>query len=184
MDVDAPVDEKKPLASLEEGNDDEAQPDPDEILQLESGSGKIWLVKIPKFLMERWSAIDGDNIHLATLRIWNEWDPKTSKQPMSIYIPSDQLGAPPEEYKLDIVQEAVENQIVIAEMDKESDNPLNRAKTTIMSGRIKHEANVRPKYNEKYSNRMRARHEAASEPVRTIKLMDDTPGGTWKRQHA
>jgi len=47
-----------------------------------------------------------------------------------------------------------------------------------MSGRIKHEVNVRPNYNEKYSNRMRARHEAASEPTRQIKMIEDShPGG-------
>ena len=47
-----------------------------------------------------------------------------------------------------------------------------------MSGRIKHEINVRPRYNEKYSNRMRARHEAASEPLRQIKRIEDSvPGG-------
>jgi transcription initiation factor TFIIF subunit beta len=77
--------------------------------------------------MERWSTIDADNIHLATLRIWNERDHRTNKQHMSIYIPSDQPGAPAEEYKLDMVQESVENQIVIAEMEKEPDNLVNRA---------------------------------------------------------
>ena len=47
MDVDQVADDKKPLASLEETtNDDDLQPDPDETLQLDSGGGKIWLVKV------------------------------------------------------------------------------------------------------------------------------------------
>ena len=47
-----------------------------------------------------------------------------------------------------------------------------------MSGRIKHEVNVRPRYNERYRNRMRARHEAASEPLRQVKMIEGSvPGG-------
>jgi transcription initiation factor TFIIF subunit beta len=148
--------------------------------------------------MERWSAVDSDGIYLATLRIWNERDQRTGRQPMSLFLPPEQPGGIPEEYKLDMVQEVVENQIVIAEMEKEPSNMASRAserlfayssvsflccwklppETTIMSGRIKHEVNVRPRYNENYSNRMRARHEAASEPVRQIKMIEDShPGG-------
>ena len=47
MDVDQPTDDKKPLSSLEEpGNEEESQPDPDEILRLDAGSGRIWLMKV------------------------------------------------------------------------------------------------------------------------------------------
>jgi len=47
MDVDVGGDEKKPLSSLDEQvNEEDAQPDPDEILQLDSGHGKVWLVKV------------------------------------------------------------------------------------------------------------------------------------------
>jgi transcription initiation factor TFIIF subunit beta len=47
MDIDQSADDKKPLASLEEpSKEEETQPDPDETLQLDSGGGKIWLVKV------------------------------------------------------------------------------------------------------------------------------------------
>jgi len=128
--------------------------------------------------MERWSAVDADGVHLGTLRIWNDRDPKTGKQRMSMFLPSEHPGAPIEEYVLDMVQDTVENQIVIAEMDKEPDNGASRAKTTIMSGRIKQEVNARPRYNEGYSSLMRARLEAASLPTRQIKMIEDShPGG-------
>lgn len=39
-------DEKKPLNSLEETQEDEVQPDPDEILKVDTGSGRIWLIKV------------------------------------------------------------------------------------------------------------------------------------------
>jgi transcription initiation factor TFIIF subunit beta len=46
---DVPVDdEKKPFDELGAQNDDDSQPDPDEHLMLESGHGRVWLVKVCK----------------------------------------------------------------------------------------------------------------------------------------
>lgn len=70
-----------------------------------------------------------ENQHLATLRIWQDRDPTTAKQPMILLIPPEKPGEPMEEYKLDMVQETVENQIVVAEVDKEPENPTSRAST-------------------------------------------------------
>lgn len=47
------VDEKKPLNSLEDVNEEETQPDPDEILKLDGGLGRIWLIKV-SFVTYRW----------------------------------------------------------------------------------------------------------------------------------
>jgi transcription initiation factor TFIIF subunit beta len=38
------VDDKKPFEVP--NDDDDAQPDPDEILMLDQGHGKVWLVKV------------------------------------------------------------------------------------------------------------------------------------------
>jgi len=38
-------DERKPF-DAETGNDEDAQPDPDEHLMLDQGNGKVWLVKV------------------------------------------------------------------------------------------------------------------------------------------
>jgi len=176
MDVDAGGDEKKPLVSLEEAaNDEDNLPDPDEVLQLDSGGGKVWLLKLPRFLLERWGDIKAEKIHLGTLRIWQDRDPKTGKQLMSLFVPSDIPGVR-EEYKLEMVQEAVENQIIIAEMPKDPNAAGSRAITTIMTGRVKHEVHTHAKYDERYSNRMRARNEAASIPTRQIKRLDESTG--------
>ncbi|GJJ08176.1 hypothetical protein Clacol_002384 [Clathrus columnatus] len=179
LDTETAADEKKPLNSLDDAHDDDTQPDPDETLQLpfESTSGRIWLIKLPKFLMERWVAVDTGDQLLGTLRVWNERDRRTGKQFMSIFVPSEKDPSVLEEFKLDMVQETVRNQYVIASMDKDSKDPTNRAKLTIMSGRVKHEVNVRPTYNADYSGRMRARVAAASEPVRQIKMIEESMGG-------
>ena len=41
-------DEKKPYDELGAQNDEDLQPDPDEHLMLESGHGRVWLVKVCK----------------------------------------------------------------------------------------------------------------------------------------
>lgn len=77
--------------------------------------------------MERWSTVNAEGVHLATLRIWSERDQSTGKQRMSLFLPPEHQGGSIEQYQLDMVQESVENQIVVAEMDKEPGNLASRA---------------------------------------------------------
>jgi len=44
-------DEKKPFDELGAQNDEDSQPDPDEHLMLESGHGRVWLVKVSKITL-------------------------------------------------------------------------------------------------------------------------------------
>jgi hypothetical protein len=44
-------DEKKPFDELGAQNDEDSQPDPDEHLMLESGHGRVWLVKVCKITL-------------------------------------------------------------------------------------------------------------------------------------
>ena len=46
MDDLAVDDEKKPFDALGGQNDEDSQPDPDEHIMLESGQGRVWLVKV------------------------------------------------------------------------------------------------------------------------------------------
>ena len=46
MDDIAVDDEKKPFDELGAQNDEDLQPDPDEHIMLESGHGRVWLVKV------------------------------------------------------------------------------------------------------------------------------------------
>jgi len=46
MDDVAAEDEKKPFDALGTQVDDDSQPDPDEHIMLESGHGRVWLVKV------------------------------------------------------------------------------------------------------------------------------------------
>lgn len=90
-------------------------------------------------------------------------------------------GAEPDCYELDMVNEAVENQIVVAERPKDSslsvhgtNTPFNsRARTTILTGRIKHECNLRPSFTENYRKQMRERHIKANTKQRQIRMIED-----------
>ena len=46
MDDIAVDEEKKPFDALGGQNDEDSQPDPDEHIMLESGHGRVWLVKV------------------------------------------------------------------------------------------------------------------------------------------
>jgi len=173
-------DEKKPFDAENGGQEDDAQPDPDEPLMMDAGNGRVWLVKIPRFLMQRWSAIDAEGIHLATIRVYHDDKAASGKKPRIVLIlPNADPNStqPGDEYEMDMVNDAVENQVVIAEREKEPGSG-NRARTTILTGRVKHECNLRPSLSDRYRQRLKERSRASNTPVRTIRMIEDeTPGG-------
>lgn len=173
-------DEKKPFDAETAQNEEETQPDPEEQLIMDQGNGRVWLVKIPRYLMERWSRIDQEGVHLATIRVYHHAKSVTGKKPRIIMRLPPNPETPDidgDEYELDMVNDAVENQIVIAEREKEP-GMNNRARTTILTGRVKHECNLRPSLTEGYRRRMKERTKAANTHTRTIKRIEDEhPGG-------
>ncbi|TDL20792.1 hypothetical protein BD410DRAFT_790464 [Rickenella mellea] len=123
--------------------------------------------------MEKWSAIEEDDIHLGTIRVYNKEKPDGKKR-IVLILPPDTDSTEPDEYELDMVNDDVPNQIVVAEREKA---PGSRARTTILTGRIKHDCNLRPSFSEKYRKRMRERHIAANTPTRQIRLIDEVMTG-------
>ncbi|KAF9223418.1 hypothetical protein BS17DRAFT_139134 [Gyrodon lividus] len=205
---DLTVDDEKNQFEPDVAHEEETQPDPDEELMLDRGNGRVWLVKIPKHLMARWAGIDKEDVHLATIRIYqnsasvsgqspriflflppdpNDATPRASDLPSfppdAAYIPAGEGGVHVDRYELDMVNDAVENQLVIAERPKDlvppppgtaaahTCNP--RARTTILTGRIKHECNLRPLFNESYRRQMRERTRAYNTPCRQIRLIEE-----------
>lgn len=174
MDDLAVEDEKKPFDALGGQNDEDSQPDPDEHIMLESGQGRVWLVKIPKFLMERWSKFDAEGVQLAKIRIY---DVPTGDAPrIIVLVPSDEGGAD-DIYELDMVNQDVHNQVVVAERAK-APSGTGRARTTIMTGKVKHECNLRPRMTGRYERRLTARGAAAkNEKAVRVGLMDGARAG-------
>src|SRR5882762_1945167 len=160
----------------------------------------IILLQVPKHLMERWSAIDAEDVHLASIRVYSEAKNSSGKTPRIMLFlppnpsdPSDstrpQFGPnsayntnpndiQPDVYELDMVNENVENQIVIAERpkmpDPNSTEPHNpRARTTVHTGRVRHNCNLRPVLNATYMRQMKERTRKYNTPQRQIGRIED-----------
>jgi transcription initiation factor TFIIF subunit beta len=92
-------------------------------------------------------------------------------------------SAEPDCYELDMVNDNVENQVVIAERPKDPSlsvstsaaaaTPNTRARTTILTGRIKHDCNLRPALTASYRRQMRERHIKYNTPTRQIMRIED-----------
>ncbi|KAI0035388.1 transcription initiation factor IIF, beta subunit-domain-containing protein [Vararia minispora EC-137] len=172
-------DEEKPF-DLGGPQDDDQQPDPEEHIMLDSGSGRVWLVKIPRFLMERWAAIQQDGIDLATIRIYDDKSRGAHTPPrMFVEAPADPFDPSKgvDLYELDMHNQDVENQIVVAEREKDPSQPTSRARTTIMTGKVKHECNLRPTFTERYRERVKNAMEA-SLPQKRVRMIDEVAKGT------
>ncbi|KAI5990687.1 transcription initiation factor IIF, beta subunit-domain-containing protein [Pisolithus marmoratus] len=98
----------------------------------------------------------------------NDPTPRASDLPQfpsdAAYVPVGEGGVHVDKYELDMVNGSVENQLVVAERPKDPAPPPSvttphaynpRARTTILTGRIKHECNLRPLFNESYRLQMR-----------------------------
>jgi len=179
--MDAPVIEEdtKQFDAVNGPHEEDTQPDPDEPLMMDAGNGRVWLVKIPKYLMERWSNIDEEGIHLATIRVYHNAQSSTGKKPRIVLIlppnPENPSGEG-DEYEMDMVNEAVENQIVIAEREK-LPGTASRARTTILTGRVKHECSLRPMFTDRYRQRLKQRAIAANKPRKQIMRIEDAGVG-------
>jgi transcription initiation factor TFIIF subunit beta len=156
--------------------------------------------------MERWSAIDAEDVHLATIRVYNEAVGPSGRKPRIVLFlppnsadpstpdstPSDpnrptfstptsyaSTGPEPDSYELDMVNDAVNNQIVVADRSKDSlpsaePGPINpRARTTILTGRIKHDCNLRPMFTDSYRKQMKERSRRYNTPRRQIMRIEE-----------
>lgn len=158
--------------------------------------------------MARWAAIDKEDVHLATIRIYQNAVSSTGRSPRiflflppdpndptpraadlpsfppdAAYIPVGENGVHVDRYELDMVNESVENQLVVAERPKDPVPPPPgtatahtynpRARTTILTGRIKHECSLRPLFNETYRRQMRERSRAYNTPRRQIRMIEE-----------
>ncbi|TRM69298.1 transcription initiation factor IIF, beta subunit-domain-containing protein [Schizophyllum amplum] len=209
-----PEDEKKPIVDVPEEKGDQ-QPDPDEHLMLDQGNGSVWFVRIPKHLLERWKAVSssGETAHLATIRVYqNALGPRKHRiilflppnidptNPTQAPPPQDprhpkfdnvthhhvDADAEPEFYDLNVANDNVVNQFVVAERPKDASFGLSgnaasqssqsnsRARTTILTGRVKHECSLRPAFNARYRNQMRMRSMYHNTPRRGTKHIDES----------
>lgn len=153
--------------------------------------------------MERWSAIDAEDVHLASIRVYSEAKNASGKAPrIVLFLPPNPADPTtvndssrptfgpnaayninpneiqPDVYELDMVNDNVENQIVVAERpkipDPNSKEPHNpRARTTVHTGRVRHNCNLRPVMNAAYMRQMKERTRKYNTPQRQIGRIED-----------
>lgn len=78
--------DEKPLLGLEDPNSDEE-------LDLERAEQKVWLVKVPRFLMEKWSAVQEEGVILGRVRVYDECVQRDSRRPAHARQTRQQRGA-------------------------------------------------------------------------------------------
>ena len=130
-------------------------------------------LQIPKFLMDRWSKFDSEGVQLAKIRIYDGAPGAPSR--IVVLVPSDD-GGDDDIYELDMLNQDVHNQVVVAER-AEAPSGTGRARTTIMTGKVKHECNLRPRMTGRYERRLTARGAAANERAVRVGLMDGARAG-------
>ncbi|KAI0370361.1 hypothetical protein BV20DRAFT_966659 [Pilatotrama ljubarskyi] len=131
-------------SDLDSSADDES-PYEQDLMQVEPGDGRLLMVKIPKHLMERWSAVEEENVLLATIRYYDSPSGAASSSASSsshhaaakprivLTLPpepdDDRLG--PDEYEMDVSAAdaaAPYNEYLVAQLDSyNAESDVSRA---------------------------------------------------------
>ncbi|KAI9478359.1 MAG: transcription initiation factor IIF, beta subunit-domain-containing protein [Benjaminiella poitrasii] len=144
--------------SLEEVIDEDDAED----LKLDDANTRVWLVKVPKFLAEKWRDIDEDNVNLGSIRIYNKPPPgKTAN--IALVLPEDESTPNlPKEYSVHVTPGQVTNKFVFTE-------DQNGGKS--ISGTVHHECTATPAQFGTYRNIMRKRVREAEAPQRSVQVL-------------
>ncbi|KAI9488212.1 transcription initiation factor IIF, beta subunit-domain-containing protein [Zychaea mexicana] len=140
---------------------DEVVDDDDDDLKLDSADTKVWLVKVPKFLADKWKKVDQDNVNLGSVRIYSEAPPGRSSA-ISLVLPENETDNIPREYSIHIPQGEVMNKYVFTQGE-------HGVKS--INGTVHHECSATPTQFEPYRGIMRKRVLDAGTPQRTVQVL-------------
>ncbi|KTW31128.1 transcription factor IIF subunit TFG2 [Pneumocystis jirovecii RU7] len=149
---------------------------------------KVWLVKVPKFLLDRWELVKDDGVDLGIIRIQNG-----KSDNIKLIIPDVESNKDlPLEYNVFVMNRHTRNAYVFAEREEKSMQNFSDAtlfretcrkggsspckpsqKHIALVGTIAHECNISPIINEQYRKVMQARSKAASQPKRKIQMLSN-----------
>ncbi|GAA5955287.1 hypothetical protein JCM21900_003034 [Sporobolomyces salmonicolor] len=161
------TDDKPGIAN---GQDDEGE---DEDLDLTRAGQRVWLCKVPRFLMEKWSQAEQEGAILGRVRVYDEKDekgnpkiavilndaPSTSAGPSYLAPPKPDIkgkrrASPggdgvPTEYKLTMQNTASKNMYVFGErieddLETGEEGARKKRRITSMLGTVHHECSLTP----------------------------------------
>ncbi|KAF9094795.1 hypothetical protein BGX29_002842 [Mortierella sp. GBA35] len=155
-------------------------------LDLTKSETQAWLVKIPKFLADRWSTVNEEGINLGKVRIFNQTNPNDpNAAPFQLILPNDdRTQSLPKTYRLNMNPNAVNNTFVFTEPTGPHPKPPHApgyptGKATSILATIKHECAVTPNTESaEYREIMRERTaEANKKGGRSVKILGETRSG-------
>ncbi|KAL1949287.1 hypothetical protein VTO73DRAFT_8168 [Trametes versicolor] len=197
------ADESEPECMDEDADDAEDE----DVMQVEpSWRPELWMVKIPKHLMERWAEVDEEGIQLATIRRYPPAPGSGSSAPRWVLSvppldPWDGLG--PDEYEIDVREPDSAAQPFNECVLEPAYEPPARARPAFapawgvstrktapakkhthkhkgprksIASAVTHHCSLRAVYSARLRERVRARTVAAAIPQRQIKIYEPKPG--------
>ncbi|KAI8899324.1 transcription initiation factor IIF, beta subunit [Globomyces pollinis-pini] len=135
---------------------------------IESKDTKVWLVKIPKFLADKWSSVQERGVELGKMRIYNNTsvDQKSGSK-VTVYVPTNPLDPipVPKNYNLTLTNMQPKNEFIFTES--------SQGKALELAGTVIHEATVGPVIDEDYRNIMKQRTQSSSadSSTRVVKVL-------------
>ncbi|OLY78382.1 Transcription initiation factor IIF subunit beta [Smittium mucronatum] len=140
---------------------------------------KVWLVKIPDFLAQRWKQVEVPGTEIGTVRIFNSADDSGSN--ISLLLQDNKLNeSVPKEYNLKVINNEVKNMYVFSEDRdpnveiKPTSSQAFKNVSTSLTGTIHHECTVTPKLDENYQEIMRRRIFDSTNSVRSVQVLGST----------
>ncbi|KAG9284248.1 hypothetical protein G9A89_002058 [Geosiphon pyriformis] len=155
----------EPTSDLEYEEDDEEADD----LDLKNIGTKAWLVKLPKFLSERWLNQEREDNDLGFVRIY-EQDSSTPGKIKLLLSDIDAHADIPKEYDLTITNPDLKDSYSFYEKKDSNDKETGAVS---MQATIHHQCFVTPIQGTDYSRKLRERTIQAGQPKRPIKMIDD-----------
>ncbi|BEI84495.1 hypothetical protein CcaverHIS002_0410990 [Cutaneotrichosporon cavernicola] len=182
----------KPLVSVD-GHDVFNIPVEEEELDVapSHGQSKIWAMKIPRFLLERWERVKEEGVHLGSLII----DNSTLPPKITLKLPTEDDKQPPnkrarlnvegipDEYEVVMPSERVKNTYIFSENERvwvaqpgsgeDSQRRKHQKANPRLIGALDHEASVRPVKSSKYLKILEQRRLDNENSKRPIIQLDD-----------
>ncbi|GAA5827867.1 hypothetical protein JCM3770_006898 [Rhodotorula araucariae] len=190
------LDDAKPSLASSHARDDAD----DEDLALPTETKRVWLCKVPRFLMDRWSQQQHDGNLLGRVRVYDEKGP--DGQPKIALLLNDDLteepantpdvkgkrpaataaDGVPTEYKLTMQNANSKNLYLFGErieddVETGEEGARKKRRKTSLLGTVAHECSLTPSIQSAsasaaYARILRERQRKAAEPRRTLKRLD------------
>jgi transcription initiation factor TFIIF subunit beta len=138
-------------------------------LKLDNAERKVWLVKVPKFLFDKWKEVKEEGIDYGTLKIKNV---PSSKNAIDVTLTLDDRFSKdlPKNYKLQFTNYSPTTGVIPTNEYIFTDNGKGAGYS--IEGIVHNEATISPIVDEHYKKIMLNRTKAASKPKRQTRVMD------------